>query len=79
MLVMVLLVLVLSEVEINSQIQFYNAITTADIQETIIKSAADLISEESPNYQYVAGRLINYHLRKAVYGDSSSHRVYVIL
>ena len=58
-----------SEVEINSQIQFYNAITTADIQETIIKSAADLISEESPNYQYVAGRLINYHLRKEVYSQ----------
>ena len=58
-----------SEVEINSQIQFYNSITTADIQETIIKSAADLISEESPNYQYVAGRLINYHLRKTVYAQ----------
>jgi ribonucleoside-diphosphate reductase alpha chain len=58
-----------SEVEINSQIQFYNSITTADIQETIIKSAADLISEESPNYQYVAGRLINYHLRKEVYAQ----------
>jgi len=57
-----------SEVEINSQIQFYNSITTADIQETLIKSAADLISEETPNYQYVAGRLINYHLRKQVYG-----------
>ena len=58
-----------SEVEINSQIQIYNAITTAHIQETIIKSAADLISEETPNYQYVAGRLINYHLRKEVYAQ----------
>lgn len=58
-----------SEVEINSQIQLYNGISTTDIQETLIKSAADLISEESPNYQYVAGRLINYHLRKAVYGE----------
>ena len=57
-----------SEVEINSQIQLYNGITTSDIQETLIKSAADLISEDSPNYQYVAGRLINYHLRKQVYG-----------
>ena len=42
---------------------------TKDIQETLIKSAADLIDEEHPNYQYVAGRLINYHLRKEVYGD----------
>ena len=55
-----------SEVEINSQIQFYSGITSTDIQETLIKSAADLISEETPNYQYVAGRLINYHLRKQV-------------
>lgn len=58
-----------SEVEIHSQIQFFNGITTEDIQETLIKSAADLISEEYPNYQYVAGRLINYHLRKMVYGQ----------
>ena len=56
-----------SEVEINSKIQFFDKIVTEDIQETLIKSAADLISEESPNYQYVAGRLINYHLRKQVY------------
>lgn len=58
-----------SEVEIKSHIQFYNGITSSDIQETLIKSAADLISEETPNYQYVAGRLINYHLRKQVYGQ----------
>lgn len=58
-----------SEVEIKSHIQFYNGIKTSDIQETLIKSAADLISEETPNYQWVAGRLINYHLRKQVYGD----------
>jgi ribonucleoside-diphosphate reductase alpha chain len=58
-----------SELEIKSHIQFYNGIKTSDIQETMIKSAADLISEEAPNYQYVAGRLINYHLRKQVYGD----------
>ena len=57
-----------SEVEINSQIQFFESIAPEDIQETLIKSAADLISEETPNYQYVAGRLINYHLRKQVYG-----------
>jgi ribonucleoside-diphosphate reductase alpha chain len=58
-----------SEVEIKSHIQFYTGIKTADIQETLIKSAADLISEETPNYQYVAGRLINYHLRKQVYNS----------
>ena len=58
-----------SEVELKSHIQFYTGIKTVDIQETLIKSAADLISEEAPNYQYVAGRLINYHLRKQVYGN----------
>jgi len=57
-----------SEVEIKSHIQFYTGITSAEIQETLIKSAADLITEETPNYQFVAGRLINYHLRKEVYG-----------
>ena len=57
-----------SEVEIKSQIQFYTGINTKEIQETLIKAAADLISEETPNYQFVGGRLINYALRKEVYG-----------
>lgn len=56
-----------SEVELRSQIQFYNNIKSNEIQEMLIKSAADLISEDNPNYQYVAGRLINFHLRKQVY------------
>ena len=47
-----------SEVEIKSSLQFYSGITSSEIQETLIKSAADLISEEQPNYQWVAGRLI---------------------
>ena len=58
-----------SEVEIRSHIQFYNGITSDEIQETLIKAAADLISGDTPNYQWVAGRLINYHLRKEVYGQ----------
>jgi ribonucleoside-diphosphate reductase alpha chain len=57
-----------SEVEIRSHVSFYDGIRSEEIQETLIKAAADLISEETPNYQYVAGRLINYHLRKQVYG-----------
>ena len=44
-----------SEVEIRSHIQFDDGITSAEIQETLIKSAADLITEETPNYQWVAG------------------------
>ena len=58
-----------SEIELKSHIQFYNGMKTSEIQETLIKAAADLISEENPAYQYVAGRLINYHLRKEVYGS----------
>jgi ribonucleoside-diphosphate reductase alpha chain len=57
-----------SEVELASHVQFYNGIKSTDIHETMIKAASELISEETPNYQYVAGRLINYHLRKEVYG-----------
>ena len=68
-----------SEVEIKSHIQFYNGIKTSDIQETLIKSAADLISEETPNYQYVAGRLINYHLRKEVYNDYTPCSLYELV
>jgi ribonucleoside-diphosphate reductase alpha chain len=56
-----------SEVEIKSQIQFYTGMKTSEIQETLIKAAADLINEETPNYQFVGGRLINYALRKEVY------------
>lgn len=56
-----------SELELRSQIQFYNNIKSSEIQEMLIKSAADLITEDTPNYQYVAGRLINFHLRKQVY------------
>ena len=57
-----------SEIEIKSHIQFYNGIKSTEIQETLIKAASELISEDTPNYQYVAGNLINYHLRKEVYG-----------
>jgi ribonucleoside-diphosphate reductase alpha chain len=58
-----------SDLEIKTHIQFYDKIKSTDIQETLIKAAAELIAEEAPNYQYVAGRLINYNLRKEVYGQ----------
>ncbi|MEK9825391.1 MAG: class 1a ribonucleoside-diphosphate reductase subunit alpha, partial [Methylotenera sp.] len=57
-----------SQVELRSHIQFYDGIRTDDIHETIIKSAADLISEETPDYQYLAARLSIFHLRKIAYG-----------
>jgi len=58
-----------SQVELTSHISFYDGMTTSEIQETLIKAAADLISDETPNYQFVAGRLITYHLRKEAYGQ----------
>ncbi|MGP7732770.1 class 1a ribonucleoside-diphosphate reductase subunit alpha [Oceanimonas smirnovii] len=57
-----------SQVELRSHIQFYDGIRTEDIHETIIKAAADLISEQTPDYQYLAARLAMFHLRKKAYG-----------
>ena len=58
----------LSEVEMNANLSFYDGITTAEIQQVLIKSANDLISEQSPNYQIVAARLLNGWLRKNIWG-----------
>lgn len=58
-----------SQVELKSHIQFYDGVRTDVIHETIIKSAADLISEETPDYQYLAARLSIFHLRKIAYGQ----------
>ena len=57
-----------SQVEIQSGLQFCDGIRSSDIQEILIRSASDLISEEHPNYQYVAARLLLFGLRKAVHG-----------
>ena len=56
-----------SQVEINAQLAFFDGIKTEDIHETIIKSAADLISSDSPDYQYLAARLAIFHLRKKAF------------
>ena len=57
-----------SQVEMQSGIQFYDKITTAEIQEILIKSASDLIDLDHPNYQYVAARLLLFSVRKQIYG-----------
>ena len=62
-----------SQVEMNSGLQFYDGISTDDIQQILIKSAADLISLENPNYQYVASRLLLFSLRKQVFGKLWDH------
>jgi len=57
-----------SQVEMKSGIQFYDGITTGEIQEILIRSASDLIDLDHPNYQYVAARLLLFSVRKHLYG-----------
>ena len=57
-----------SQVEIQSGIQFYDGITTAEIQEILIRSASDLIDLDHVNYQFVAARLLLFGVRKSLYG-----------
>lgn len=57
-----------SQVEMKSGIQFYNGISTEEIQEILIRSASDLIDLDHPNYQYVAARLLLFSVRKQLYG-----------
>ena len=57
-----------SQVEMQSGIQFYDGITTAEVQEILIRSASDLIDLDHPNYQFVAARLLLFAIRKQLYG-----------
>ncbi len=66
----------ISQVELRSHIQFYDGIKTSDIHETIIKAAADLISRDAPDYQYLAARLAIFHLRKKAYGQFEPPALY---
>ena len=61
----------MSEIELKANIQLFDKIPAYDIHELLIKSAAELISEHTPNYQFVAARLISYKMRKEAYGDYS--------
>ncbi|HDL4145946.1 TPA: ribonucleoside-diphosphate reductase subunit alpha, partial [Mannheimia haemolytica] len=65
-----------SQVELRSHIQFYEGIRTSDIHETIIKAAADLITKDTPDYQYLAARLAIFHLRKKAYGQFEPPHLY---
>jgi ribonucleoside-diphosphate reductase alpha chain len=57
-----------SDIEMNANLSLYDGITSEEIHQILIKSANDLISKNAPNYQYVAARLLNMHLRKIVWG-----------
>lgn len=65
-----------SQVELRSHIQFFDGIKTYDIHETLIKSAADLISTDAPGYQYLAARLAIFHLRKRAFGKFEPPALY---
>ena len=56
-----------SQVEMSANLSFYDGVTTQEIQDTLIKSASDLISLDTPNYQYVAARLLLFAIRKDVF------------
>ena len=62
-----------SQVEMQSELSFYDGISTADIQETLIRSASDLISLDHPNYQFVAARLLLYSIRKSIFHKMHDH------
>lgn len=61
-----------SDIEINAQLQLHDGIESTKIHEVLIYSAADLISDTTPNYQHVAANLLNYFLRKEVFGVSDN-------
>ena len=65
----------LSDIEINAKLNMVENITTREIHQSIIEAAANLISIENPNYQHVAGRLLNYQLRKDVWGGKHPPRL----
>ena len=58
-----------SLIEMNANLQFYDGMTTEEIQEVLIRSANDLISLDNPNYQYAAARLLSYGVNKQVFGE----------
>src|SRR6056300_996517 len=58
-----------SQIEMNANLQFYDGMSTAEIQEILIRSANDLISLDAPNYQSAAARLLSYSVNKQVFGE----------
>lgn len=64
------------EVAMNAHLSFFDGMTSKDIHAMLIEAAANLISEEKSNYQYVASRLLNYHLRKEVWGGKNPPKLY---
>ena len=66
----------ISQIELDSKIQMFDLIKTSDIHKMIVKAAADLISEENPDYQYAAARLAVFQIRKEAYGQFTPPKLY---
>ena len=65
-----------SQIEMNANLQFYDGMTTKEIQEILVRSANDLISLDAPNYQYAAARLLSYGINKEVFGEYNPVSLY---
>ena len=66
-----------SQVEMSSGLQLYDGISTSDVQEILIRSASDLIDLDTPNYQFVAARLLLFSVRKSLYGKIQDHPAFI--
>ena len=66
-----------SQVEMSSGLQLYDGISTSDVQEILIRSASDLINLDTPNYQFVAARLLLFSVRKSLYGKIQDHPAFI--
>lgn len=64
------------EVAMNAHLSFFDGMTSDNIHVALIEAAAQQISVEKPNYQYVASRLLNYQLRKRVWGGKNPPKLY---
>ena len=68
-----------SDIEMNAKLNIADGISTKEIHKVLIESAANLFNEDAPNYQWVAGRLINYQLRKDVWGGKNPPKLYDVI
>lgn len=69
----------LSDIEMNAKLSIQDGVSTQEIHKILIESAANLITEKTPNYQFVAGRMLNYQLRKDVWGGRNSPKLYDLI
>lgn len=69
----------ISDIEVNAKLNIADGISTKEIHKVLVESAANLFNEDAPNYQWVAGRLLNYQLRKDVWGGKNPPKLYDVI